>query len=96
MNDLLNHLAGCCFGQTELFGKTLNVSVIGIPPFIEFDRNKGTLSGIDMDILTEIAKKLRFRVKVKPERSWGDNINGTWTGTVGSVKTGYESLFFRN
>lgn len=68
------------------------MSVIGIPPFIEFDRTKGTLSGIDMDILKEIAKKLLFKVNIKPERTWGNYVNGTWSGTVGSVNAENVSL----
>lgn len=81
----------CCFGKTELFGKTLTISIFGATPFIDpivdpVHKKIVGLKGIDMDILTALARKFKFRVRPKPEKTWGNYVNGVWTGTVGSVR----------
>ena len=77
--------ARCCFGQTQLFGKTLNVSVFGVPPYITFDPATKSLGGVDVDLLKILAGKFKFRPKIVGEKTWAAFINGTWFGTVGSV-----------
>ena len=51
------------------------------------DYFKKTMSGLDMEILKILAKEMKFRPKIVPEKAWGGKINGTWFGTVGSVST---------
>ena len=40
-----------------------------------------------------LAKKFLFRVKIRPEKTWGWQLaNGTWIGSVGSVSRGESQL----
>ena len=86
------YVVTCCFGRTELYGKTLTVSAFGAVPFIKVwidpTTKKMAYGGTDIDILTELAKKFLFRVKPKRERTWGSLIKGRWYGTIGSVSNG--------
>lgn len=84
--------ARCCFGKTQLFGKQVNVSVIGVTPYIVFDPKTGSLSGIDIDLLRIVARKFQFKPVIRPEKTWGAIINGKWIGTVASVEQGVSSL----
>lgn len=59
--------------------------MIGVIPYIAYDRSSNTLSGSDIDILRILATTSKFRVNVNPEKSWGSVVNGSWTGTIGSV-----------
>ena len=79
----------CYGGRTALFGKTLVVSIMGTQPFVVYQFTDGKVTGIsgtDLTLMTILAKKFKFGIKLKPERSWGSITNGSWTGSVGSVR----------
>ena len=51
----------CCFGQTELYGKNLNVSVYGAMPYVIYVPDEyPPLTGSDVETLIIMAKTLQF------------------------------------
>lgn len=88
--------ATCCFGQTELYGRTFNVSFFGANPYVKVDYSRPVpLYGSDFDIMVLLARKFQFRPSILAERDWGVRLgNGTWTGTVGSVAAGRSLMGF--
>ena len=80
-------LEKCCFGQSELYGKILNISLFGVPPYLNYDPASGTLSGIDIDILRILATTLQFMPNILVYTNYGQLKNGTFTnGTIKSVR----------
>jgi hypothetical protein len=76
----------CCSGQSPLLGKSVTVSVMGIPPYITFNPETKVLGGVDVELFKIIARKFLFRVTMRPEKTWFDKLdNGTLIGTVPSV-----------
>ena len=77
----------CCSGKSTLFGKSVTVSVMGIPPYIIFDPETKVLGGVDVELLKIIARKFLLQVTIRPEKTWLDKLeNGTIIGTVASVR----------
>ena len=77
----------CCSGQSPLLGRSVTVSVIGIPPYVTFDPETKALGGIDVELFKIIARKFLLRVTMRPEKTWLDKLeNGTIIGTVASVR----------
>jgi hypothetical protein len=76
----------CCSGKSPLLGKSVTVSVMGIPPYITFNPETKVLGGVDVELFKIIARKFFFRVTMRPEKTWFDKLdNGTLIGTVPSV-----------
>lgn len=70
----------------------LKVSYRGLPPFIV--EGPQVVQGVDMDIVQILSETLGFRFKVKLEKQWGVRLsNGTWIGTLGSVKEMSKNLY---
>ena len=95
------HTANCCFGKSELYGKTLDISIFGTPPYIVYDPVAVTLTGIDIDLLRFLATTIQFWVNVVPTTTWGVLIDGEWTGIVRehvslALLLFMVSLFFRS
>ena len=87
------YIEKCCFGQSELYGKILNVSLFGVPPYILFDPVKGTVTGTDIDILRILATTLQFMPNVLAYANWGHYDNGTFTNdSISSVRIRSSSL----
>ena len=60
----------CCLGKSPLLGKSVTVSVMGVPPYITFNPDTKVLGGIDVAFFKIIAEKFRLKVTMKPEKTW--------------------------
>ena len=60
------HIGVCPLHLQEPFGKTLNISFIGAPPFITYN----PIGGSDFIVMNLLAKKFHFIPKYIPARSW--------------------------
>ena len=81
----------CCFGKHELYGESVDVYIFGAIPYFIASINNATgeietEGGVDIDVLTLLAKTLRFKPTGHGTNGWGKkDENGTWQGTIGKV-----------
>ena len=69
---------------TQLSGQHINVSVIGLPPFIVYYPDR--IGGMEVEVVRILSRKMGFTFQMKPEMLWGLKISGdNWDGIVGSV-----------
>ena len=60
------HIGVCPLHLQEPFGKTLNISFIGVTPYITYN----PIGGSDFIVTNALAKKFHFIPKYIPARSW--------------------------
>ncbi|CAB3399538.1 unnamed protein product [Caenorhabditis bovis] len=86
------------FLYNDLKNQTLRVVFPTIePPYVNYANfsddavaEKGYGPGVVMEILKEIGRRLNLTYEIIPSEgtSWGEFINGTWTGAFGQLKRG--------
>ncbi|CAI5456766.1 unnamed protein product [Caenorhabditis angaria] len=90
------------FSYDKMRSKTLRIIVPGIePPYVNYVNfsdaavvEKGYGPGVVMEILKEIGRRLNLTYEVidNPETTWGELMNGSWTGAFGRLIRGDADL----
>ena len=75
------HKGVCPLHFQEPFGKTLNISFVGIAPFITYNPVRGS----EFMVMKILAKKYQFIPKFIPARSWDNVHRGNKTIIYGMV-----------
>ena len=85
------HVGVCPSHLQSPFGKTLNISFIGLPPYVNYN----PIGGSEFVVTQLLAKKFRFIPKFIPAKSWDTyrQDNKTIYGMVHQVRVVHTALF---